>query len=328
MHIANNIKSTIPQTESSREYLKFVEECFRSADKALAGRKPSLRHMYVWGCPAEARVYNPQEKKLDSRTVSGYIIGYLEKSKGYVFYYPNHSSKIVETNNERFIENGGVSGSVKKQSVDIKDVRVNILLPTNVPTSTQPNIISVVEKHFDNTEQHLDEMLYEETNSQISDTNEPQEMPLRKSQKKAAKRFLRYLKETKDYMLMYRRSKHLEVVGYSNSDFAGCIDTRKSIFGYLFQLAEGAISWKSDKQPFIATSTMEAEFVACFEATIHALWLQNFISGFGVVDTITKPLKSYCDNSAVVFFSKNDKYSKGAKYTELKYFTIKEEVQK
>nr|XP_033508107.1 secreted RxLR effector protein 161-like [Nicotiana tomentosiformis] len=90
---------------------------------------------------------------------------------------------------------------------------------------------------------------------------------------KATKKVLRYLKGTMDYMLMYRRSKHLEVVGYSDSDFAGCIDTRKSTFGYLFQLAEGAISWKSAKQFVIATSTMEAEFVACFEATIHALWL-------------------------------------------------------
>ena len=73
---------------------------------------------------------------------------------------------------------------------------------------------------------------------------------------------------------------------------------------------------------------MEAEFVACYEATIHALWLRNFISGLGVVDTITKPLKIYCDNSAAVFFSKNDKYSRGAKHMELKYFVVKEEVQK
>ncbi|XP_075096256.1 secreted RxLR effector protein 161-like [Nicotiana tabacum] len=108
---------------------------------------------------------------------------------------------------------------------------------------------------------------------------------------KAAKKVLSYLKGTKDYMLMYRRSKHLEVVRYSNSDFVGCIDTRKSTFGCLFQLAEGAISWKSAKQSVITTSTMEEEFVACFEATIHALWLRNFILGLGVVDTITKPLK-------------------------------------
>ena len=85
---------------------------------------------------------------------------------------------------------------------------------------------------------------------------------------KAAKKVLRYLQGTKDYMLTYRRSNHLEVIGYSDSDYAGCVDTRKSTFGYLFLLAEGAISWKSAKQSVIAASTIEAEFVACFDATV------------------------------------------------------------
>ncbi|KAA0038076.1 Retrovirus-related Pol polyprotein from transposon TNT 1-94 [Cucumis melo var. makuwa] len=119
---------------------------------------------------------------------------------------------------------------------------------------------------------------------------------------KAAKKVLRYLQGTKDYMLTYKRSDHLEVIRYSNSDFAGCVDTRKSTFGYLFMLAEEVISWKSAKQSIIAASTMEAEFVACFEATVHGLWLRNFISGLGIVDSIAKLLRIYCDNSAAVFF--------------------------
>ena len=105
------------------------------------GRKPSLRHLHVWSCPAEARMYNPHEKKLDSRTVSGYFIGYPEKSKGYRFYCPNHSSRIIETGNARFIENSKVSGSADKQIVDINKIRVNVSLPINVPTSTiAPNL--------------------------------------------------------------------------------------------------------------------------------------------------------------------------------------------
>ena len=56
--------------------------------------------------------------------------------------------------------------------------------------------------------------------------------------------------------------------------------------------------------------------------------MQNFISGLRVVNSISKPLKIYCDNSVVVFFSKNDKYSNGAKHVELKYFVVKEEIQK
>ena len=73
---------------------------------------------------------------------------------------------------------------------------------------------------------------------------------------------------------------------------------------------------------------MEAEFVACFEATIQANWLWNFISRLEIVNNITRPLKMYCNNSASVFFSRNDKYSKGAKYMKLKYFTVKKEIQK
>ena len=73
---------------------------------------------------------------------------------------------------------------------------------------------------------------------------------------------------------------------------------------------------------------MEAEFVACFEAIVQGLWLQNFISGFRIVDSTVKPLKIYCDNATAVFFSKKDKYSKGATHMELKYFIVKKEVQK
>ena len=47
---------------------------------------------------------------------------------------------------------------------------------------------------------------------------------------------------------------------------------------------------------------MKAEFVVCFEATIQANWLRNFISGLGIVDSIARPLKMYCDNSATIFF--------------------------
>ena len=72
---------------------------------------------------------------------------------------------------------------------------------------------------------------------------------------------------------------------------------------------------------------LRAEFVACFEATIQANWLRNFISGLGIVDSIARPLKMYCDNSAVVF-CQNEKYYKGAKHMKLKYFVVKEEVQK
>ena len=82
------------------------------------GWKPSLRHMRVWGCPSEVRVYNPQEKKLDPRTISGYFIGYAERSKGYRFYCPSNSTRIVESRNAKFLENDLISGSDQTQNLD------------------------------------------------------------------------------------------------------------------------------------------------------------------------------------------------------------------
>jgi len=58
-------------------------------------------------------------------------------------------------------------------------------------------------------------------------------------------------------MLTYKRFDHLEVIRCLDSDFVGCVDTRKSTLGYVFLLSGGAISWKSAKQSFVVTSTME-----------------------------------------------------------------------
>ena len=78
-------------------------------------------------------------------------------------------------------------------------------------------------------------------------------------------------------------------------------------------LARGAISWKGKL------------------SMLHPLCklnLRNFILGPRIVNSISKPLRIYCDNSVAVFFSKNNKYSNSAKHIELKYLTVKEEVRK
>ncbi|XP_060972455.1 secreted RxLR effector protein 161-like [Cannabis sativa] len=64
----------------------------------------------------------------------------------------------------------------------------------------------------------------------------------------------------------------------------GCVDDKKSTSGYIFMMAGGAISWKSVKQTLTASSTMEAEYMACYEATCQAIWLRNFISALSIMD--------------------------------------------
>ena len=123
---------------------------------------------------------------------------------------------------------------------------------------------------------------------------------------------MRYLQRMKDFMLVYRRVDNLEVVRYSDSDFGDCSDDHKSTSGYIFMLAGGAISWKSVKQSLIASSTMYAEFIACYGASSQAVWLRNLILELQVVDSISRPIVIYCDNNAIVFYSKNNKISTGS----------------
>jgi hypothetical protein len=61
------------------------------------GRKQSLRHLRVWGCRTEAKVFNPNIGKLDPKTISYHLIGYPDRSKGYRFYCPNNYAKFMET---------------------------------------------------------------------------------------------------------------------------------------------------------------------------------------------------------------------------------------
>ncbi|XP_031127690.1 secreted RxLR effector protein 161-like [Ipomoea triloba] len=141
------------------------------------------------------------------------------------------------------------------------------------------------------------------------------------------KKVLRYLKGTKDYKLGFRQTDNLDVVGYFDADFAGCVDSRKSISGCVFIMAGRAISWRSVKQSLIATSTCGAEFVSYFEATSQGVWLKNFTSRLRVMDSILKLLKVYCDNSVAIFLAKNNKSGSRSKHINIKFLAIRERVK-
>jgi hypothetical protein len=93
-------------------------------------------------------------------------------------------------------------------------------------------------------------------------------------------------------MLTYKKSNApLEIMGYSDSDFVGYLDTEKSTSGYIFTLTNGAISWKSSKQTITTSSMIYVELVACDEATGQALWFKKFVPGHRVIDNIESYLR-------------------------------------
>jgi hypothetical protein len=90
----------------------------------------------------------------------------------------------------------------------------------------------------------------------------------------AVKHIFRYLVGTQDYDIKFGPNEPLGPVGYTDSDYVGCLNTRKSTSGYFFRFGTGAISWRSKLQACTATSTTDAEYVAASNAAKEALWLR------------------------------------------------------
>ncbi|CAN6700581.1 unnamed protein product [Malus baccata var. baccata] len=102
----------------------------------------------------------------------------------------------------------------------------------------------------------------------------------------------------------------------------------KSTNGYIFLLANGAVSWKSWKQKCIASSTIEAKFIGCYATTQQAIWLRNMMKGLMIIDDIERPLMLHCDNKVTVFFSVNNKRSYARRLMDIKYLKVRDEVKK
>ncbi|MCH88235.1 hypothetical protein A2U01_0009118, partial [Trifolium medium] len=102
----------------------------------------------------------------------------------------------------------------------------------------------------------------------------------------AVKRILRYLKGTVSHGLWYERRKGSELVGWSDSDYAGDIDDRRSTSGYVFMIGSKVVSWSSKKQPIITLSTTEAEFIAATSSACQGIWLSRILAKEGVVQLV------------------------------------------
>ncbi|XP_068503975.1 secreted RxLR effector protein 161-like [Phaseolus vulgaris] len=99
---------------------------------------------------------------------------------------------------------------------------------------------------------------------------------------KAAKRILKYLKGTSSVGLWYPSHSPIHLIGYSDSDFAGCKLDRKSTSGTCHLLGSSLISWHSKKQACVALSTADAEYIANGSCCAQILWLKQQLADFGL----------------------------------------------
>jgi hypothetical protein len=105
------------------------------------GRKPSLNYLRVWGCPAKAKIFNPNAGKLESKTVSYHFIGYPEKSKGFHFYCHDIHTKFVEMRHAVFLDGEMMRGSTVPKKISLEEKRVY------VPTLMIHELIPFVRVH-------------------------------------------------------------------------------------------------------------------------------------------------------------------------------------
>ena len=142
----------------------------------------------------------------------------------------------------------------------------------------------------------------------------------------AVKRIMRYLKGTVDFGLQYDRKGPAECIGYSDSDWAGDINDRKSTSGYVFQICGTAVSWRSKKQNCVALSTAEAEYMALASASQEAIWMQKLLGNLDKKQV--QPIEIYEDNQSAICMAKKPQFHGRAKHVDIKYHFIRELVEK
>ncbi|KAK2979423.1 hypothetical protein RJ640_016335 [Escallonia rubra] len=141
----------------------------------------------------------------------------------------------------------------------------------------------------------------------------------------AVKRIFKYLSSTLNLGLWYPRSFLLDLVGFSDSDYAGCLVDRKSTSGTSQFLGDALVSWHSKKQTFVALSTAKAEYVAAGSCCAQVLWMRQTLRDFGVsIDHI--PIM--CDSSSAIDISKNHVQHSRTKHIDIRHHFLQDNVQK
>ncbi|KAH9793691.1 retrovirus-related pol polyprotein from transposon RE1 [Citrus sinensis] len=140
----------------------------------------------------------------------------------------------------------------------------------------------------------------------------------------ACKRVLRYLKSTQDYGLKFAQHGEMKITGFTDADWAGDLDDRKSVGAYCIYLGNNLISWSSKKQSVIARSSAESEYRALASASAEISWLQSLFSEIGLSCTETPSV--WCDNISATELARNPVIHSRTKHIEIDLHFIRDKV--
>ena len=142
----------------------------------------------------------------------------------------------------------------------------------------------------------------------------------------AAKQVMRYLQGTAQHELKYGWAGGQErpLHGYSDSDWGNDPNDRRSVTGWVFMLHDGAVSWQSRKQPTVALSSVEAEYMAATQSTREAVWWRTFLAELGMPDIA--PTVVYSDSQGSIALSKNPEHHSRTKHIDIQHHYVREQV--
>lgn len=139
----------------------------------------------------------------------------------------------------------------------------------------------------------------------------------------AVKRIMRYLQGSLNLRLSFSKNKCHKFLGYSDADWGSDVNDRRSVTGFVFIRSGGAISWASKRQPTVALSTAEAEYMAISSCAQEAMWLKQLEDEiFGT----SGPMNLLCDNQSAICIAENNGYSSRSKHIDLRHHFIREKI--
>lgn len=140
----------------------------------------------------------------------------------------------------------------------------------------------------------------------------------------AAKKILRYVAGTVDYGVWYSNSSTFKLTSFTDSDFGGSLDNRKSTSGNCFSFGSGVVTWSSKKQETVALSSSEAEYAAASASSRQALWLRKLLADFDFVQS--EPTEIFCDNRSAIAMAKNPAFHVRTKHIDVQHHFIRQLV--